>query len=66
MEFPRKSSEARALTVLHSDSLAALLIAVKQSSHKMLMNAFAAETALVLVELGAELILTQQSISKVC
>ena len=44
--------------VVQSDSLDALSVAMKLSSPKVLMNALAAEIALVLDELSAELFIT--------
>ena len=49
-----KLLESRAQIVVQSESLAALSLAMQLSSPKMLMNAFAAEMALVLDEVNAE------------
>ena len=56
---PSKLVESRVQIVVQSDSPAALSVALKLSSPKVLMNSLAAEIALVLDELRAELILTQ-------
>ena len=51
--------ESRAQTAVLSQSLAAVSVTMNLSSPKALMNALAAETALVLDELCAHLILAQ-------
>ena len=58
--FRSELVESRAQSVVQSDLLAALSVAMKPSSPKVLMNASAAEIALVLGGLSAKVILTQR------
>ena len=58
MCFAPSIAESGAQIVAQSDSLAALSVAMKPSSAKMLMDAFAAEIV-VLVELSDELMSTR-------
>ena len=56
--FHDKLMSVRAHVVVQSDSMAALGAAMKVSSSSYYMNALAAEIALVLEELGSEVVLT--------